>query len=1636
MVMLPRVDSRGRHQSGNVNRVQVRGKHRHSNQPGHSPGQQQLAPSSPLATNQPTLPFNETKPASTNSQPQTSTSQSSRTNSPASSNSKEKPIAECVIDPSKNLASISSQSKLALPSSASSTMNESAKETTKLNKEKVQSKGSDNSNKKKDPLSEKENASTNKATKIGNKIKAFDNVTKSAKKSSGRSSTTMDEKEISVNPPPAEIPEDEPTKTFDKGLPTPKLKKDRNATTPSISTKSQSAQNQQKTDMKMTRRPRRDSNTSSLAAAMQVKAQKDDIGNHTKRHVDHTSNTATTLASSSSSKKLSQLNTRQMSDKLQDKEIDVVDTKKSKVTTGKVTTTEDESTDSSSTSGKGSDAKQKSSTEKDGKSITRKMATKAAAGGIGNTTGNSGSNKKKPINSTAATINLGSKKEVPEKKVIEHDIEKQYLSPNDVVEVGDRIKVFYKREIIYPAKVIQVQEPKNGEKWPRYRVHYDGWNKRYDEWIKRSKIAEFNSEKERPGGSSGTGGPPGSSATDGDSEPTSPPSRDRKDVSRKDSAISTTSSSSASSHKMEICTSSTKKKAKIPNDRIELENLSSKDIRGSRSAKLSKLAGNEKEANSSPRAGTPSSLRSSRTNSPVSHHASLKRQNSRGSLKKDTDESEAEVDRDVEEVMSSSDSAGGTGGRKSSRLQRGQPQTPAAVADSPSNKRVLSRRSDRKRTATVKGADESETDDNMVKDDEGPMKDKDVFTPTKGKRGRKGLQSPMEDSESEDSKDNTGTTRRAPSREKNKNARVGRSVTTTRTTPVKGNNESDDQDEDPYDFKEPEPFDHENILVKFEPPRKGQSSDLPTTLAASSGKKLKDEKDLSADIAEGDSANETKTSATATSDEGTISDEEKQLNMTVRSTLQEEDPLSDISKRNNSNDSTKKEDAKVKTEGEDSSDVGKPVLQYTKKQQELFPHLAAIRTTSVPGISTRGEPPGLQANPANNASTNLPKASNAVSHHSVPSHSLPASACVGGSVASSNTKQKQTSEISTQHLAGNKFGPSSKTDLITGVTTESKSDQHHRSRSRSPKNALNIFAENILAAATQQPPIVLDGEGGNIPPTKKPRRKPTKPSSSELVESESDSDNDDNDAEDVEADGDVDSNGDGEDSVFPRLRQQQQMHRKRSSASRATSSTDHKKDQTNSSASSNDSSPNKNSNLKTLHQTSSSKGNLGKGKSQSCVSGITPTASKRKRDLEAASETTESDEEELSNSRGQPHSSIAKQQRGATSLVDKSIKRQKKDNTNTLSGEPDDLDLACGETIPGSPVHPGTSGAVDAQHVIPDGYQRGDHQPRGVSNKIQANASSIQAGPAGGKSAAQTASDSSSTHHHHSSASIAASNTNQGSINRLEMPFASVPESVHGPSSASSLTLPKSGHINGHANVRAGSISSAVKGKQYSQGLHRDADMESLQGYSSTSQSPTHDSAECHSRSKSPNEQGIDPQGDSSEVDMDSLSGRGAGSGADSGSLWPGEGKSRGAKRKIGDHRSVSGSGSVRGSHSPAAGSRSPMPSSGPPAGKRKKRSRKTSVSGQGGSGRGKNRNRHGSGRNASGMTPNRGGGEDDSDEDDEGGNVECSRPQHDNRQSTRISSLGSLDNDALAALSQRSPRTSKFNFYVQLGML
>ena len=50
-------------------------------------------------------------------------------------------------------------------------------------------------------------------------------------------------------------------------------------------------------------------------------------------------------------------------------------------------------------------------------------------------------------------------------------------------------QVFYKFDTIYEAKVIKSKVVKD-ERWPKYLVHYQGWNARYDEWIKRGRIAE------------------------------------------------------------------------------------------------------------------------------------------------------------------------------------------------------------------------------------------------------------------------------------------------------------------------------------------------------------------------------------------------------------------------------------------------------------------------------------------------------------------------------------------------------------------------------------------------------------------------------------------------------------------------------------------------------------------------------------------------------------------------------------------------------------------------------------------------------------------------------------------------------------------------------------------------------------------------------------------------------------------------------------------------------------------------------------------------------------------------------------------------------------------------------------------
>ena len=71
----------------------------------------------------------------------------------------------------------------------------------------------------------------------------------------------------------------------------------------------------------------------------------------------------------------------------------------------------------------------------------------------------------------------------------------QHLTDEIKVSVGDKVRVFYHSyETIYEAKVKRIQDQKP---WPKYFVHYQGWNARYDEWIKRSRIKENLSWKDR-----------------------------------------------------------------------------------------------------------------------------------------------------------------------------------------------------------------------------------------------------------------------------------------------------------------------------------------------------------------------------------------------------------------------------------------------------------------------------------------------------------------------------------------------------------------------------------------------------------------------------------------------------------------------------------------------------------------------------------------------------------------------------------------------------------------------------------------------------------------------------------------------------------------------------------------------------------------------------------------------------------------------------------------------------------------------------------------------------------------------------------------------------------------------------------
>ncbi len=242
-------------------------------------------------------------------------------------------------------------------------------------------------------------------------------------------------------------------------------------------------------DAKMTTRPRRDS-TSSLAAAMQVKAQKDTIGEDSRRPVvrmdrdKETENEAKKLKAKSP--KTERVTVKEEASKEKRKDRD-----------------KERDKEKEKEKEKEKDKEEKEEKEKEKEESREKKESSAPPPDPLDRVDRDRREPRGP----------GGKKKLPKKKGKEEDVAepslppedpeaKQHLPPGVEVLLGDKIKVFYKSNTIYEAKVIKVQT-KEGEKWPRYQVHYQGWNARYDEWIWRSKIAENMSwskdrEKTRP----------------------------------------------------------------------------------------------------------------------------------------------------------------------------------------------------------------------------------------------------------------------------------------------------------------------------------------------------------------------------------------------------------------------------------------------------------------------------------------------------------------------------------------------------------------------------------------------------------------------------------------------------------------------------------------------------------------------------------------------------------------------------------------------------------------------------------------------------------------------------------------------------------------------------------------------------------------------------------------------------------------------------------------------------------------------------------------------------------------------------------------------------------------------------------
>ena len=210
--------------------------------------------------------------------------------------------------------------------------------------------------------------------------------------------------------------------------------------------------------------------------------------------------------------------------------------------------------------------------------------------------------------------------------------EPQHLKPAVECSPGDKIKVFWLHGQIYEAKIIKVDKSKKTP-WPRFYVHYQGWNQRYDEWITRGRIAENltwnqNPLKQSKGGKSVTPPPDKQKNKEEKGEKRSSDEEkldsDDKNVSEeeKDSGLDKKKIKKARSSTPSSTPSSSRTSSPAHNKRTK--------------SPASKRAGSPKEKSSQKE----KKILSRRTNSPVQRNSPqpLKRQSSRSSLLKQSDD--------------------------------------------------------------------------------------------------------------------------------------------------------------------------------------------------------------------------------------------------------------------------------------------------------------------------------------------------------------------------------------------------------------------------------------------------------------------------------------------------------------------------------------------------------------------------------------------------------------------------------------------------------------------------------------------------------------------------------------------------------------------------------------------------------------------------------------------------------------------------------------------------------------------------------------------------------------------------------------------------------------------------------------